>query len=96
MACGREAGGAHAAERGVCPAYPNNGHSCWIVAGTYCRGEVQGTFAKKALACVLCPVYQEYSTSFGTRRDLVKQHHPCEVEQCIAHMAAKRPRTTEP
>ena len=92
MGCGREAGGAKVSEHGVCPAYPKHGHTCWIVAGTYCRGEVQGTFAQKAQACVLCEVYREYSTSFGRLRDLVKLHHPEEVERCVSYLASKRPR----
>jgi hypothetical protein len=91
MNCGREAGGAKADELGVCPAYPNHGHSCWIIAGTYCNADVQGTFAKKAQACVLCEVYKEYSTSFGTRREQVKQHHPEEVEHCLVFLSKKRP-----
>ncbi len=56
--CGREPGGTHANDLGVCPTTQemrldgvhggiNAGRSCWVVTGTLCRGEVQGTFAKK-------------------------------------------------
>jgi methyl-accepting chemotaxis protein len=34
-----------------CPAYPDQGHSCWNVAGTLCRGEKQGTYGEKIEAC---------------------------------------------
>jgi len=34
--CGREVGGAKAKELGVCPAYPNFGKSCVIIARTFC------------------------------------------------------------
>ena len=46
--CGREAKGSKVAELGVCPAYTKDaGQACWIVAGTFCDGDVQGAFAKK-------------------------------------------------
>lgn len=65
--CGREPGGVHAADMGVCPAATNGGgsnggiqagRSCWIVAGTYCKGEVQGRFAQKLPECMQCDFYQ--------------------------------------
>lgn len=66
--CGREPKGARAQELGVCPAAQeerlnnvhggvNSGRSCWIVAGTYCKGEVQGSFAQKYHNCALCDFY---------------------------------------
>jgi len=68
MACGREPGGAQAALRGVCPASTetrldgthggkNAGRACWAVAGTFCCGEAQGTFAEKFGACTRCRFY---------------------------------------
>ncbi len=42
-----------------CPAYPNFGRICWAVAGTFCEGKVQGTFAQKYEDCRKCPFYQE-------------------------------------
>ncbi len=67
--CGRQAGGEHAGELGVCPASveqrldgihggKNAGRSCWIIAGTLCKGTVQGTFAQKYLSCELCDFYK--------------------------------------
>lgn len=80
--CGREKGGKNEKTLGMCPAYPKNGHSCWIIAGTFCKGEVQGTFAKKQKICTICEVYKLYSTSFGSDREKVKLHYPEEFEFC--------------
>lgn len=66
--CGREPGGAKAAELGVCPATraaalhgvhggKNAGRACWAVAGTLCGGKVQGTFAAKYANCSVCEFY---------------------------------------
>ncbi len=56
--CGREAGGAKAAELGVCPAYPDHGNDCAALAGTLCGGKVQGSFASKVGNCVKCDFYK--------------------------------------
>lgn len=42
-----------------CPAYPNFGRICWVVAGTFCEGKVQGTFAQKFEDCRKCEFYQK-------------------------------------
>jgi hypothetical protein len=55
--CGRQRGGAKAAELGVCPAWPNDGHNCARMAGTLCGGKVQGTFAAKLPNCMACDFY---------------------------------------
>jgi hypothetical protein len=34
------------------------GRACWVVAGTYCNGTVQGKFAKKYDTCMNCDFYQ--------------------------------------
>ncbi|MHB1390329.1 MAG: sensor domain-containing diguanylate cyclase [Thermoleophilia bacterium] len=41
-----------------CPAYGREHVRCWLIAGTFCRGEVQGQFARKLHDCRLCEVYQ--------------------------------------
>jgi len=41
-----------------CPAYPNFGRVCWVVAGTFCEGKVQGTFAQKYEDCRKCEFYR--------------------------------------
>lgn len=59
--CGREKPN----RAGICPAASekrangtnggvNAGRVCWAVAGTYCDGEVQGTYAQKVVSCNLC------------------------------------------
>ena len=69
MRCGREAGGAKAAELGVCPAATDQsydginggtraGRICWAVAGTCCGGRVQGSFAEKRASCLSCDFYR--------------------------------------
>jgi len=68
--CGRETGGAFAKSMGVCPAAvdrrlhgihggKNAGRACWVVAGTLCGGEVQGTFGAKFKSCEQCDFYQK-------------------------------------
>ena len=43
-----------------CPAYSaSNVTRCWEIAGTFCRGKVQGAFAKKLKGCQECEVYQQ-------------------------------------
>jgi signal transduction histidine kinase len=41
-----------------CPAYPHFGRVCWVVAGTFCEGKVQGTFAQKYEDCGKCDFYR--------------------------------------
>jgi hypothetical protein len=67
--CGREPGGAKEHELGTCPASydarydgifggRNGGRSCWLVAGTMCKGVVEGIFAKKYDDCRKCDFFQ--------------------------------------
>ncbi len=67
--CGRQPQGHHVHDLGVCPATlessmdevhegTNAGRTCWMVSGTFCKGEVQGTFAQKYKNCELCDFYQ--------------------------------------
>jgi CRP-like cAMP-binding protein/tRNA A-37 threonylcarbamoyl transferase component Bud32 len=69
MMCGREMGGQNAAEYGVCPAAADTsydginsgkcgGRICWAVAGTFCGGCVQGSYADKRFSCLNCDFYQ--------------------------------------
>ncbi|MCC6526105.1 MAG: hypothetical protein IT373_25890 [Polyangiaceae bacterium] len=57
--CGREIGGAKEVELGACPAAHGHGRDCWLVAGTLCGGEVQGTFAEKLGNCQMCDFYRQ-------------------------------------
>jgi two-component system NtrC family sensor kinase len=54
MRCGRDKDSAL-----KCPAYPNFGRTCWAVAGTFCEGKVQGTFAQKYEDCKKCEFYRK-------------------------------------
>ena len=69
MLCGREIGGGHVDECGVCPAATdttltgihggkNGGRACWAVAGTVCEGNIQCSFARKGRnSCGRCDFY---------------------------------------
>jgi hypothetical protein len=37
----------------------NSGRACWVVAGTFCGGTVQGAFARKQVACKRCDFYSK-------------------------------------
>jgi hypothetical protein len=68
--CGREPGGQRVEELGVCPAAiedrvdgvnhgTNAGRACWVIAGTLCEGDVQGTFSAKLGTCLECAFYDQ-------------------------------------
>lgn len=76
MECGREAGGAKVSELGECPVTTekkldgihdgsNAGRACWVVAGTMCSGEIEGTFAKKFDDCEVCDFYMNVKEEEG-------------------------------
>ena len=74
MKCGREEGGANAEEKGVCPAYPDSGHTCARVAGTLCtvcEEGVQGTHAQEIDNCLQCDFYKSshYDSVYRTLKD---------------------------
>jgi hypothetical protein len=76
--CGRQAGGHKVAELGICPATTtrsldsihggqNAGRACWVVAGTLCKGQAQGTFAQKYKNCESCDFYSMVRTEESPR-----------------------------
>lgn len=76
MKCGRGPKGKKVGILGVCPAARerrldrvhggiNSGRVCWAVAGTFCGGTVQGTFAKKQVACKRCDFYKKVQHEEG-------------------------------
>jgi hypothetical protein len=84
--CGREPGGKNVDNLDECPAATersldgihrgdNAGRACWVVAGTYCGGKVQGTFASKMNNCAHCDfcrkVMEEENTTFEEAQDLL-------------------------
>jgi predicted Ser/Thr protein kinase len=77
MKCGREPGGEKAEELGVCPAVEdtsfdainrgkNAGRFCWAVAGTFCGGKAQGSFAEKRESCLSCSFFNKVRAEEGT------------------------------
>lgn len=72
--CGREKGGDKANEFGICPAYTRGaGEACWFIAGTLCRGKVQGSHARKLGTCVTCDFFQRFDIRH--RHTMWKQFH---------------------
>lgn len=74
--CGREHGGKHEQDMGICPASievrldtlhggKNAGRACWIIAGTMCDGTVQGSFAKKLASCEVCSFCKQVAQEEG-------------------------------
>ena len=75
--CGREPGGRNVNELGICPAAVadvfngvnggrNAGRYCWAIAGTLCKGEIQGIFARKFKSCLACSFYLEVERDEGS------------------------------
>ena len=69
MRCGRQPGGERVGELGICPAVTesrlngvfhgtNAGRCCWAVAGTFCKGGPEGTFAKRYASCTQCEFFK--------------------------------------
>jgi len=79
--CGREAGGVNSEKLGICPAALtaeadgsnrgcNGGRVCWVLAGTMCKGEIQGTFAEKLKSCIQCEFYKKVREEEGFKFDM--------------------------
>ena len=69
MKCGRQEGGFNAEWLGVCPANidkrldgthggQNAGRACWLISGTLCYGDMQGSHAQKLDKCTHCDFYK--------------------------------------
>ena len=67
--CGREENGSKVQELGICIASTvkkingvhngkNGGRACWAIAGTLCKGAVQGSAVSKSKDCTKCDFYQ--------------------------------------
>lgn len=75
--CGRYPGGENEKELGVCPVSTeprtdgthggiNAGRVCWLIAGTLCSGNIQGTFAQKLGNCMTdCEFYKKVKGEEG-------------------------------
>ena len=77
MNCGRELNGKNTAKFGLCPAAElnafdgvnsgiNGGRFCWVVAGTYCKGEeAAGNYAQKLANCINCKFLKQVNEEEG-------------------------------
>ncbi|CAB1063002.1 Positive regulator of CheA protein activity (CheW) [Olavius sp. associated proteobacterium Delta 1] len=45
-----------------CPGFESRDLRCWMISGTYCRDEIQGSFHEKIEACRKCNFYQNAQT----------------------------------
>ena len=82
--CGRGPDGDRVHELGECIAATEGmGHSCWVVAGTLCGGEVQGTRAQKRETCVTCRVRKRYHRVSGHLGEVIERHFPEEQEKYL-------------
>lgn len=79
-----------------CPAYGMEHARCWLVAGTFCRGQVQGQFAQKLGDCRLCEVYKmatadpvdEITETFYAMNYLLSEREE-QLEQAYREVQAK-------
>ena len=66
--CGRQLECSHNRDAGVCPAATearlnsihgglNAGRTCWVVAGSSCKGEARGAYVQKFKNCRVCDFY---------------------------------------
>jgi len=80
MKCGRGPGGENVKKIGICSAAIDSeyngfnkgtygGRFCWAIAGTFCNGKPQGTFAEKFMDCINCEVFKQVNEDEG--RDFV-------------------------
>ncbi len=76
MLCGREPGGTHVNQSGVCPATVderfdgrhrgiNAGRACWVVAGTVSKGVVHCSYAGDGKKCGTCDFYKIVKSEEG-------------------------------
>lgn len=117
--CGREPGGENIETYGVCPAATATsfdgfhggvcaGRACWAVAGTFCGGQPQGTFARKIKNCAKCDFHQlviteekQYKSAVSHLNKIKKAENKKKKDQTfrepgfIEHIFAKSKRTTE-
>ncbi|MEH6472889.1 MAG: hypothetical protein V7752_16740 [Halopseudomonas sp.] len=88
--CGRQPDGHSVKELGACPVPVegrvdgtnkgvNAGRACWAVAGSLCKGEVQGTFANKLMDCGDCKfahkVMDEQKDNFTNAKQILAKLH---------------------
>ena len=76
MRCGREPGGAHAAELGVCPVTTkvsanglnggfNGGRVCWVIEDNCCQCVLEKTGTHKNSSCIRCEFHIRIKSEEG-------------------------------
>lgn len=84
LKCGRQPGGDNAENFGVCPVPieartdginggKNGGRACWAIAGTFCKGKIQGTMAKKLENCLKCDFFKKVTIEEGDNLIFAKE-----------------------
>jgi len=68
--------------RDICPAYPNQGSTCWTVTGTQCGGKEQGSYHEKIANCRKCNVFEAAHDNGGARASKANSVHCWEVLNC--------------
>ena len=105
--CGRERGGKKAHDLGVCPAATNEeldtvhdgnmaGRACWVVAGSLCDGQVQGTPAEKLANCLRCAFYnlvkaeeEESALGFSATEIGMKRQHEKRIQIALVRLSLR-------
>lgn len=91
--CGRGMGQSVKSCNGLCPVAKetrldglhggtNAGRACWVIAGTMCDNEIQGSFTQKLDNCLECDFYQ-----MVMKEERPDFHNPC----YILEMLRKKP-----
>ncbi len=107
--CGREPGGKNVNPLGICPAAQDSsyeginsgtcaGRFCWAVAGTFCEGKCQGSYAQKQSSCRNCDFFKTVIAEEGTlnlRTKFLRFLPPHTKNSILAKLDLKRiPRST--
>ncbi|MHB1390224.1 MAG: bifunctional diguanylate cyclase/phosphohydrolase [Thermoleophilia bacterium] len=58
-----------------CPAFGKHHIRCWLLAGTYCRGEIQGSYTQKLAECARCDIYVQAAGS--SPMDAIEENFNC-------------------
>ncbi|HUT33325.1 MAG TPA: GAF domain-containing sensor histidine kinase [Planctomycetota bacterium] len=101
--CGREPGGARAAELGPCPAATdascdgindgtNAGRLCWAVTGSRCGAETEGAFVEKLRRCEDCSFFRRVKCEEGCHFQLLRPglgvSDPAELHRLLNSVAS--------
>ncbi len=85
VGCGREPGGDHVHESGICKVLLETsadgrnggkigGRICWDIAGTYSEGKIEGVYAKKLLSCRSCSFFKKVKDEEGASFSLTRRN----------------------